>query len=28
LIPDFFPQYSALVASTENLIPEVDYHEI
>lgn len=28
LIPDFFPQYSDLVASTENLIPEVDSHEV
>jgi len=28
LIPDFFPQYSELVASTENLIPEVDSHEV
>jgi integrase len=28
LIPDFFPQYNALVASTENLIPEVDCHEV
>lgn len=28
LIPDFFQQYSELVASTENLIPEVECHEI
>lgn len=28
LIPDFFPQYSELVASTENLIPEVEHYEV
>lgn len=28
LIPDFFPQYSNLVASTEDLIPEVDSYEV
>jgi integrase len=28
LIPDFFPQYSKLVASTEDLIPEVEEYEI
>ena len=28
LIPDYFPQYSALTASTEALIPEVEAHEV
>lgn len=28
LIPDFFPQYSALAASTEELIPEVESYEV
>ena len=28
LIPDYFPQYSALAASTEDLIPEVEDNEI
>lgn len=28
LIPDFFPQYSELVASTEELIPEVEHYEV
>ena len=28
LIPDFFPQYSLLTASTEDLIPEVDADEV
>lgn len=28
LIPDYFPKYSALVASTEDLIPEVENYEV
>lgn len=28
LIPDFFPKYAKLTASTENLIPEVEIYEI
>jgi hypothetical protein len=28
LIPDFFPQYSELTTSTEELIPEVEHYEI
>ena len=28
LIPDYFPQYSALAASTEDLIPEVEEYEV
>jgi len=27
-IPDFFPQYSALTFSTEDLLPEVEAHEV
>jgi integrase len=28
LIPDFFPQYHGMTASTEELIPEVDADEV
>lgn len=28
LIPDFFPQYSLLVSSTEEFIPEVEHYEV
>jgi len=28
LIPDFFPQYRDMTASTEELIPEVDADEV
>ncbi len=28
LIPDFFPQYSELATSTEDLIPEVEHYEV
>ncbi|MFR8999202.1 MAG: hypothetical protein ACLVIY_01020 [Anaerobutyricum soehngenii] len=28
LIPDFFPQYRCMTASTEELIPEVDADEV
>jgi len=28
LIPDYFPQYTALTASTEDLIPEVEEYEV
>ncbi len=28
LIPDYFPQYTSLVASTEDLIPEVEEYEV
>lgn len=28
LIPDFFPQYRCMTASTEELIPEVDGDEV
>ena len=28
LIPDFFPQYRGMTASTEELIPEVDDDEV